>query len=111
MSICFSKFYYNPNPYPAPTPITADRIMILIGCTFLNASTVVTANNPRNIQKPAEEKADIPIPDGKNTVLVTDIKAAPIIPTTAGFKPDMIPPTALLFSYFSKHFAIISIMI
>ena len=97
MSICFSEFYYNPNPYPAPTPMAADSRMILIGFIFLKARTAHTANIPRNTQNDASVKRSVCKPSGKNTVLPTDRKAVPIIPTTAGRSPDITPLTALLF--------------
>jgi hypothetical protein len=102
---------HKPSPYPAPIPTAAASIMIFIGFIFLNARTADTVNKQRNNQNDISVKQFACNPFGKNTVLPTERNAVPIIPTTAGFKPDITPLTALLFLNFSKHLAIIRIMI
>ena len=77
-------------------PTAADSTIIFIGFTFLKTRTADTAKIPRNTQKDACVNLSACKPLGKNTVRPTERNAAPIIPTTAGFKPDITESTALL---------------
>ena len=65
-----------------------------MGCTFLNARITATINIKKDT-KNDKLKISRDIPDGANTVSATDRSAAPIMPTTQGFKPDMQPLTIL----------------
>ena len=74
--------------YPAAIPIPAERTMIRIGCIFLNERKSISAkiqtemtNAPSFVSKAAF------IPSGKKTGFQVETAAAPINPTTAGFKP------------------------
>ena len=55
ISVIFILLFYNPNPYPAAMPITAEMPMIAIGCSFLKASTAPITNIASDNQKPAPE--------------------------------------------------------
>ena len=87
--------------YREHIPITAEKHIIRIGCTFLKARISIKAKMHSEIQNSVEEKACTDKPVAKKTVFPTETTDAPIIPTTAGFSPDMQPDTIRLLLNFS----------
>ena len=81
-------FYRIPR-HPQRMPSAADNRMIRIGLTFF------FRQSRAHKKIPMEAINGIPntVPFGKNTFSPTEMIAAPIRPTTAGFRPDIIPFT------------------
>lgn len=77
--------------YPAAIPNIALKMIIIIGCTFLNDKISAITSIPAETYVPAALKISTANPSGINTSLPTDITEAPISPTTAGLSPLIHP--------------------
>ena len=82
--------------YPPSTPNIADAKIIIIGWHFLYSAISIIINIINENKKEPDTITCWFSPLGKKAFLPTDITAAPINPTTAGFNPLMSPFTIAL---------------
>ena len=68
-------------------PIPAESRIIIMGCTFLKASTVIKAAIPKERSKSESTRESKSKLSWKNTVITIETRAEPIRPITAGRSP------------------------
>ena len=93
-----------------PMPSTADMPIMMMGCTFLIASTAIPPKSRRLSANLRFSTASRDSPAGKSTVVAMESTAAPIRPTTAGLSPAIQPWITVLLRNFSYSLATIMII-